>query len=76
MDRVDTVHTPAIEMECPISHELWVDPVLTPSGITYSREHICAWIDLRGTDPVTGEALTRSQLVPNLVARQLLEKLR
>ena len=50
---------------CPITLELLTDPVITPSGVSYERQAIEDWIDQRGTDPMTGQPLTRQQLYPN-----------
>lgn len=55
--------------QCPISHDWMVDPVITPSGITYDRSNIDVWITSFGNgpanDPMTGLPLASSQLVPN-----------
>lgn len=59
---------------CPISLELFEDPVMTPkTNITYSRASIVDWINKNGTDPVSDERLTVHDLIPNLMARNLVE---
>ncbi|XP_004349536.1 hypothetical protein CAOG_02783 [Capsaspora owczarzaki ATCC 30864] len=57
-----------------ISCDLLVDPVITPSGITYER--YCIEEHLRangGYDPVTRAKLKESQLVPNLALKDATE---
>ena len=51
------VHNVASEMHCPLTKELFVDPVLTTAGNTYERKAIVAWFTDHETDPVSGEAL-------------------
>lgn len=52
--------------QCPISQELLYDPVVTPSGITFERENITAWIEIYKTDPVSGKPLRVEELIPNV----------
>ena len=66
----------ADDLMCPISLQLLVDPVITPSGQTYSRASIEQQIERAGIDPVTREPLTKEMLYPNLFARAVVEALR
>jgi hypothetical protein len=51
---------------CPITQEIMLDPViLTSSGHTYEREAIMQWVNQNGTDPLTREAVSVHQLIPN-----------
>lgn len=61
------------DMRCPISLELMLDPVTVSTGQTYDRSSIQKW--LRGGNllcPKTGERLTNTDLVPNLILRKLI----
>jgi len=51
--------------QCPLSFEWFVEPVVTPSGHTYSREEITNWLKTSRTDPISGDALCVEQLIPN-----------
>ena len=51
--------------KCPITHEVMVDPVITPNGITYERIAIEKWITLHQNDPQTRNPLEINQLIPN-----------
>jgi len=57
---------------CPISHAVFVDPVLAADGFTYERECIEEWWLRRGPlSPMTGRPVVSTDLVPNLAIRAL-----
>lgn len=62
---------------CPITNEVMVDPVETPSGHTYERSAIVKWIseaDDQPSSPVTSTPLQVSMLRPNKTLRQSIEE--
>ncbi|EER32222.1 predicted protein [Candida tropicalis MYA-3404] len=61
----------------PISFELFTDPVITPSGITYEKSHLLDHLKNRGKfDPITRQELTEDQLYPNLIMKDTIEAYR
>lgn len=53
-------------LTCPLSLELFVDPVLLlVDGQTYERSDVAAWIDQHATSPLTREPAKQADLVPN-----------
>lgn len=50
---------------CPISHEIMIDPVVTPNGDTFERSYIEKWIQDKGTCPITRNKIGLKDLVPN-----------
>ncbi|BAF11423.1 U-box domain-containing protein 21 [Oryza sativa Japonica Group] len=59
---------------CPISLDLMRDPVTAPTGITYDREGIEAWLDTgRAVCPVTHAPLRHEDLVPNHAIRRVIQ---
>lgn len=40
-------------MLCPITGEVFIDPVIAPSGHSFERSAIEKWLARRGTDPIT-----------------------
>ncbi|XP_015690611.2 U-box domain-containing protein 21-like [Oryza brachyantha] len=59
---------------CPISLDLMRDPVTAPTGITYDREGIEAWLDTgRGVCPVSHAPLRHEDLVPNHATRRVIQ---
>ncbi|WVZ81745.1 hypothetical protein U9M48_029087 [Paspalum notatum var. saurae] len=59
---------------CPISLDLMRDPVTAPTGITYDRDSVEAWL-ARGNArcPVTGRPLRLADLVPNHATRRMIQ---
>lgn len=64
------------EYMCPITLDWYDDPVVTPSGHSYSREAIVEWISRVQRDPVTRTSLSESQLYPNLQLRAVVDHYR
>lgn len=57
-----------------ISFEILVDPVITPSGITYERKDIEEHLQRVGHfDPVTRVKLTQDQLIPNFSMKEVVD---
>jgi ubiquitin-protein ligase/uncharacterized protein YegL len=52
---------------CPMTHELFNDPVVTEDGHTYERSAIRQWFQIRKTSPMTGLVLENSTLRTNRV---------
>eukprot|EP01036_Dinobryon_divergens_P025094 gene25094-33609_t len=59
---------------CPISHVIFVDPVTTAFGHTYSRVHIEAWFQTHDTDPRSNGRVPSKALIPNYAIRAALEE--
>lgn len=57
------------DYECPITHDIMVDPVVASDGFTYEREAIELVMKLSGTSPMTREPL-QEQLSPNRHLKQ------
>jgi len=55
---------------CPITQELFIDPVLTEDGHTYERHAITLWIQKNDTSPATGKHLQSKILIPNHAVRR------
>lgn len=61
----------------PISFEMFTNPVITPSGITYEKTHILEHLKRRGKfDPITRQELTEDQLYPNLTIKEAVDAYR
>ena len=50
---------------CPITLELFRDPVVAEDGHTYEREAIVEWIKKNGRSPLTDQSLSLERLYPN-----------
>lgn len=51
-------------LTCPITHEIFRDPVLAGDGHVYERAAIIEWITEKGTSPITSEPLHVDDLLP------------
>uniref|UniRef100_A0A7S3N8V9 RING-type E3 ubiquitin transferase n=1 Tax=Euplotes harpa TaxID=151035 RepID=A0A7S3N8V9_9SPIT len=57
---------------CPIKYDKIVDPVITPSGVTYERVMIERSIKVNRVDPVSKDRLTIAKIKPNLAIKCLI----
>ena len=57
------------ELRCPISCELFQDPVLAADGFNYEREHIEAWLRTHDRSPLTNAVLRHKELTPSNTVR-------
>ena len=57
---------------CPITLEVFIDPVVAADGHTYERGAIQEWFKTSNMSPVTGLRLPSGRLMPNHVVRMLL----
>jgi hypothetical protein len=60
---------------CPITHEVFKDPVVAADGITYERQAITGWLTTHDTSPMTNIPLANCELHPNNLVRTLIEEL-
>ena len=54
----------------PITFEVMLDPVITPSGVSYERVGLVRHLKQSGLDPLTREKLTEKMLIPNVGLKQ------
>lgn len=59
---------------CPITHELFRDPVLASDGNTYEREAIQEWFSKRSTSPLTNVELRDKTLTPNHLVKKIVQE--
>ena len=64
-------------LTCPITLELFVDPVLADDGHTYERSAIVEWVKYHhGTSPMTRQAIKIKELKDNRLVKQLADQCR
>jgi len=60
------------ELKCPLTHELFNDPVIAADGFSYEKVAIESWIRENGnTSPMTSKEMQHSFLVPNHVVKSM-----
>jgi hypothetical protein len=65
MKTVSNSETENNELICPITLDVFRDPVIANDGHVYEREAITRWIFKRGTSPITREPLRVEELLPD-----------
>src|SRR6056300_1720533 len=71
MSADETADLDALQLVCPITAELFQDPVLlVEDGYTYERSAVTAWLEKHDTSPMSGAALATKTLAPNIRDRQ------
>ena len=63
------------EVLCPITTELFEDPVVAADGHTYERSAIVAWLAKKNTSPMTNEPLATKMIFDNIAMRKTVERL-
>lgn len=58
----------------PISFNIFIDPVITPSGNTFERSWIVEHLKTNPTDPMTRDPLKEKDLYPNLAIKKAAEQ--
>uniref|UniRef100_A0A7S2W1H5 U-box domain-containing protein n=1 Tax=Rhizochromulina marina TaxID=1034831 RepID=A0A7S2W1H5_9STRA len=80
-DRMETTHTsfnfngslvPPKEFLCPLTLEIFVEPVVAADGFTYERGAIQIWFEAHDRSPVTNLPLPTTHLYPNFVLRAII----
>jgi len=64
-----------LSLECSITGEVYVDPVLAPDDHTYERAAIVEWLKNNDISPLTGAKMPRGALRPNWAIKTLIEQL-
>ena len=59
------------ELQCPISLDLMLDPVVASDGHTYDRSNIEQWLEDESSSPITREPLDSKHIFANRVVRTL-----
>ena len=59
------------ELKCPLTGNLFFDPVMTSDGSVFERKAIELWYLSKSENPVSEKPVQDKNLVPNIVFRQL-----
>lgn len=62
-------------LKCPITCEIFIDPVTAEDGHTYERDAITNWLTKSPTSPMTREPMQISSLRPNYIVKKMVEEL-
>ncbi len=64
------------DLECPITHAVFHDPVMLRDGHTYERKNIEDWFASKRTSPMTREIIRRPCFVPNIIVKKMIKALK
>jgi hypothetical protein len=67
------MNTPDDSLICPITLELFRDPVLAQDGHTYERQAIVQWIEKNGRSPITDQQLSLEHLYSNHAIKKAID---
>jgi hypothetical protein len=60
---------------CPISYDIFYNPVITCDGQTYEKMDILRWfMEGNETSPLTGKKLESLEIVPNIVLKNVIDE--
>ncbi|CAF3890429.1 unnamed protein product [Rotaria sp. Silwood1] len=62
--------------KCPITNELFEDPVIGDDGHTYERKAITEWLTKNGISPITRQPMNIDSLKANYTVKKMIEELR
>lgn len=60
-------------LKCPLTYQLFQDPVLAQDGHTYERQAIEEWVRTHGTSPLTRQPLSSDHIYPNHMVKKLID---
>ena len=72
LERLELINKDLSKFYCPISQELFVDPVICSDGRTYERIYIEDWLKTQKTSPITIEILQNNNIKPNYEIKTLI----
>ncbi|CAF4092513.1 unnamed protein product, partial [Rotaria sp. Silwood2] len=62
-------------LKCPITQELFLDPVIGDDDHTYEREAITEWLNKNGTSPITRQQMSINSLRTNYAVKRMIQEL-
>jgi hypothetical protein len=76
LKKLRETHKDTIPQEyiCPITKQIFYDPVMTSDGITYEKKAIEIWLQNHQLSPATGKQLDNKNLLPNFAVKQLIRE--
>ena len=59
---------------CPITQEIFINPVMIDDGNTYEKDAIEEWLKSHNTSPLTGSELSSKDTMANNTLQRLIEQ--
>jgi hypothetical protein len=61
-------------LQCPITCDYFIDPVMAADGTTYERAAITEWLKEHKISPLSGKMLAHKNLIPNIIVKNLVQE--
>jgi hypothetical protein len=61
---------------CPLGHNIYIDPVITPDGNTYDKNNLEIWVKKFNKEPITSNLLNMKDVIPNKQLKEIVEFIR
>jgi len=66
--------TPSSCLFCPITYDMFVDPIKAPDGHTYERSALTQALAVNGLSPITRQAMTINECMPDYTMLSLIDE--
>jgi len=63
------------DLVCPLSGNLFFDPVMTCDGQTFERKAIELWFKAASISPISHQKLDNKNLIPNFIVKKMVDEL-
>jgi serine/threonine protein kinase len=73
-DTMATIANNIESLKCPITGEIFQDPVIAQDGHTYERKAITEWLQRNASSPMTSEPMDISTLRTNHIVRKMIDE--
>jgi len=71
-EKIKELTTSPESYNCPLSHKIMIDPVVTSHGNTYEKRAIVDWLKTSNRDPISNLYLGAHILTPNNILKQIM----
>lgn len=74
MDINDTPQT-IFDVSCPITKEIFLDPVIACDGFTYEKSALVKWFKKSDISPITGEKMDNTIFIENKIIKNIIKQI-
>lgn len=70
MNNIDDINNIEAIITCPITCQIFVDPVVAEDGFTYEKTAILTWLKKKSISPMTKKPISKN-IYPNILIKQI-----
>ena len=60
-----------VNLKCPLSKEIFYEPVKMEDGLTYEKEWILAYLSIKQVSPMTGAEVKSTEVKEDMIVQEL-----